>query len=243
MKRLVDLINSTVGKKLLVALTGSFLFLFVFGHMAGNLKAFAGVSPTTGVHKLDYYAEFLRSFGADALGRENFLWVTRLVLLLCLFSHIALIIQLRMRNRVSRESDYVVTKRVASSVAAQTMMYGGIVIFLFVVFHILHFTTGDLHFHGFEHGKVYANVYSAFQSGFVVAIYVVGVSAVSMHLYHGIWSVFQTLGLDSATRNGAIRGAAKLLSVAILFGFLSVPVAMFSGALPPPPKASLSSVH
>lgn len=234
--------RSTVGKKVVVALTGAALFLFVIGHMVGNLKVFGGFSPATGIHKLDYYAEFLRSFGSDLVGYGNFLWISRGGLLLCLLLHIVTVAQLNVRNIQSRQEDYVVTKRVASSIPAQTMMYGGILILLFVIFHIFHFTTGDLHFHGFVHGRVYANVYNAFQHWFIVLIYIVGVGAVSMHLYHGLWSVTQTLGLDSPSRNKAIRCGAKALAVIILLGFLAVPVSVQLGIVPEPSEATLTSV-
>jgi succinate dehydrogenase / fumarate reductase cytochrome b subunit len=118
------------------------------------------------------------------------------------------------------------------------MLYGGLFLLLFVVFHILHFTTGQLHFSGFVEGQVYANVASAFRNAGTAAFYVVAMGLLAAHLYHGTWSMFQTLGVDTPRWNTGIRTAAKVVAVALFVGFSSVPVAILVGALPAPVETS-----
>ncbi len=230
MSKICSFYQSTIGKKFVVAVTGVALFLFVLGHMAGNLKAFMGVGPD-GVHALDHYAEFLREIGADMLGQGTFLWLARGGLLLCLLLHVATIIQLRLRNRAAGGGKYAVPSKRGGSYSAYSMFLGGLIILVFIIFHLLHFTTGHLHFHGFEYGKVFQNVSNAFQHGGIVFIYLVGMLALGLHLYHGLWSLFQTLGLDNPDRNASLRGFAKGATVVIVIGFLSVPLSIFSGLL------------
>jgi succinate dehydrogenase / fumarate reductase cytochrome b subunit len=113
------------------------------------------------------------------------------------------------------------------------MWWGGLMILLFVVFHILHLTTGTLH-SSFVEGKVYQNVHRAFENPLLVLIYMVAMTAVSSHLYHGVWSLFQTLGLDNADRNECLRKGAKVIAFGVAIGFLLVPLAVLFGGLPAP---------
>jgi succinate dehydrogenase / fumarate reductase cytochrome b subunit len=112
------------------------------------------------------------------------------------------------------------------------MSIGGSIIFLFIIIHILHFTTGNLHFAGFEHMHVQANVTRAFQSVGWVILYVVAVSGLGMHLYHGVWSMFQTLGIDSPSTNKVLRTGALVIGVVVSVGFAAVPLAIFLGVIP-----------
>ncbi len=210
------------------------MFLFVIGHMLGNLKAFSGVDPQTQTHHLDLYAVFLREIGADIFGNSGFLWLFRAILAISVIAHFATVYQLRKLNLASRPQNYQKYSYGAASLAARWMWIGGLIIAFFIVYHILHFTTGDLHFYGFEHGAVYANIYSAFSRWYVLLIYAVAMLALSAHLYHGVWSVFQTLGINSRDWNGMLRNFALGAAVLILVGFLSVPVAIFAGLLPAP---------
>jgi succinate dehydrogenase / fumarate reductase cytochrome b subunit len=114
------------------------------------------------------------------------------------------------------------------------MLYGGLFLLVFVIFHILHFTTGTVHFSGFVEGEVYANVWSAFQSVVTAGFYVVSMALLALHLYHGTWSMFQTLGVDTPRWNGAIRNGAKVVAFAMFVGFSSVPVSIALGLLAPP---------
>lgn len=239
MEAITRFYGSTIGKKFVVAGTGIVLFLFVVGHMIGNLKTFAGIDPESGLYKLDVYAHFLREIGHQMFGHGGFLWLVRIVLVACVLAHVVTVIQLRRLNNASKPVKYKVDGYQASTYAARTMWWGGLIIAAFIVFHILHFTTGHLHFQGFEHGAVYANVYKGFQVWYTVVIYLVALLALTFHLYHGVWSLFQTLGLEGPKRNRAIRLLAQVSAVVLFLGFISVPVAAFAGLM----KAPVSQVE
>jgi succinate dehydrogenase / fumarate reductase cytochrome b subunit len=238
MSLLKSFYGSTIGKKISMALSGLVLVLFVLGHMAGNLKIFAGIDPSTGDYKIDDYGRFLRAMGAEMLGHSGVLWLVRAVLLACLVIHAFSGIQLARLNRQAKPIGYKSPKYRSANAASRTMLYGGLFLLLFVVFHILHFTTGQLHFSGFVEGQVYANVASAFRNAGTAAFYVVAMGLLAAHLYHGTWSMFQTLGVDTPRWNTGIRTAAKVVAVALFVGFSSVPVAILVGALPAPVETS-----
>jgi succinate dehydrogenase / fumarate reductase cytochrome b subunit len=229
-----DFYGSTVGKKITMALTGLVLVGFVVGHMAGNLKIFAGYDVASGGYKIDHYGEFLREIGAEMLGHAGFLWIVRVVLLVCVVLHAVSGIQLARLNRHAKPSGYKVTSYRSANAASRTMLYGGLFLIVFITYHILHFTTGAVHYRGFVEGKVYANVFSAFQSPLIAGFYVVSMALLALHLYHGTWSMFQTLGVDAPRWNKGLRTIAKVVAVAMFVGFSSVPVAILSGDLPPP---------
>lgn len=233
-----DFYRSTVGKKIVMALTGLVLIGFVAGHMAGNLKIFAGADPITGVYKIDHYAEFLHEMGADLFGHEGVLWIVRVVLLVCVVLHALSGIQLARLNRAAKPAGYKVCAYRSANAASRTMLYGGLFLIAFITFHILHLTTGTLHYRGFVEEQVYANVYSAFQSPLLVGFYVASMAALGLHLYHGTWSCFQTLGVDTPRWNGPIRAVAKVAAVVIFVGFSAVPLAVASGILPAPTQNS-----
>jgi succinate dehydrogenase / fumarate reductase cytochrome b subunit len=225
---------STIGKKVAMALTGIILVLFVLGHMAGNLKIFAGIDPATGNYKIDDYALFLRSLGAQMLGHEGFLWVARVVLLGAVLIHAISGIQLARLNRVAKPVGQAVKAYRSANAASLTMLYGGLFLVVFIVFHILHFTTGSLPFSTFVEGRIYSNVWLAFQSYAIAGFYVVSMALLALHLYHGTWSMFQTLGVDTPRWNRGVRAMAKVVSVAIFVGFSAVPVAIAVGLLKAP---------
>lgn len=238
-----DFYGTTVGKKVAMAVSGLVLVLFVIGHMAGNLKIFAGIDPSTGDYKIDDYGVFLRTMGAEMLGKEGVLWIVRVVLLVCVVVHALSGIQLARLNRRAKPQKYHVTNYQSANAASRTMLYGGLFLIVFITFHILHFTTGTVHFHGFVHGQVYANVYSGFQSLFTAGFYVVAMALLALHLYHGTWSMFQTLGVDTPRWNKGIRTAAKVVAVAMFFGFSSVPVGVAIGALSTPVETRAPAGH
>lgn len=225
--------QSTVGKKIIMAITGLMMIGFVIGHMLGNLKVFLGFE-NDGVHALDHYAAHLEQIGEDILGHGNFLWLARIGLILAVVLHVMSAVSLTLRNRQARNNPYAVKKHSSATWASLTMSVGGTVLLGFIIFHILHFTTGTVHTYGFVDGHVYANVYNAFQHGWVCAVYIIAMIALSFHLYHGTWSVFQTLGIESRGWNCGLRTAAKLIAVIVAIGFLSIPVAFLSGKMPQP---------
>ncbi len=225
MNLISDFYSTTVGKKIVMAVTGLVLFLFVVGHMLGNLKMFAGVDPASGRYKLDLYAELLRSIGEGLIGHETFLWIVRGALLLCLVLHVKAALALAALNAKAKPIAGHRRHYESANPASRTMLYGGLFILFFVVYHILHLTTGHVHFRGFIHGQVYANVFAGFQSSAVTAFYVLAMGALALHLYHGTWSLFQTLGVDSPAWNRPLRLIAKIVAVVLFLGFCSVPIA------------------
>lgn len=229
MRRVATLYRTTVGKKVLMAVSGLILFGFVFGHMLGNLKMLA---PRTedGQYAMDVYAEFLRDMGYPLLPHEGLLWLVRIVLLLAVGVHVVAAFQLWRKSRAARDSDYGKEKSLAFSYASRTMRWGGVILILFIIYHILHFTTGDLHM-SFEAGAVHQNYVSAFQRPPVYLVYLVAQAALCFHLYHGVWSFFQTLGLNHPKYNRFRRPFAAAFALAVFVGFLTPATLVIAGVL------------
>lgn len=215
-----------------MALTGAIMVGFLIMHMSGNLKIFAPVGPM-GSYKIDHYAHFLRTMGSDLFGEQTLLWIGRSVLIVAVLLHILMAVQLRLRNAAARPISYKKVNYRASNIASRGMFWGGLIVLVFIIAHILHFTIGTIH-PQFVEGHVYANVYSAFSIWYVALAYIVAMIAVAFHLFHGVWSMFQTLGVDGPDSNFGLRMAAKLLALVLFVGFISVPVAIWFGFLSPP---------
>jgi succinate dehydrogenase / fumarate reductase cytochrome b subunit len=211
------LYSSTLGKKILMAVTGIILFLFVVGHMLGNLQLYLGPE------QLNHYAELLQ-------GNRALLWAVRLVLLFCVSVHILAAVQLWLRNRRSRPVKYRVFNPPAVDYAARTMVWSGPIILLFILYHLGHFTVGCIH-HDFVRGDVYHNVVSAFRVWWVAGIYVAANLLLAIHLYHGLWSLFQTFGWDHARFGPARRWLAIALALVIGAGNISMPLAVLTGVV------------
>jgi len=210
--------GSVIGKKIAMALTGIVLVGFITVHMSGNLLAYRGATA------LDHYAEFLKS---NAL----LLWVIRLVLLVSVIVHVHAALALTRQAWVARPSRYAVHRSQQSTLAAKLMRVGGVLLVVFIVFHILHFTTGTILPAEFTPGGVYANVVRSFSITWVALFYVVTMLALGLHLQHGIWSLFQTLGANHPHVNGIRRGLAWLISIVIPVGFAAVPLGVLFGLL------------
>ena len=216
---------STVGKKQVVALTGAILVLFVITHMLGNLKAFESDAQA-----IDLYSEYLRTIGEPVIPKNGALWALRVILLVSFVVHIAGVAQLAARNRAARP----VGKRPAvikRSFSTRTMQVGGVILLLFVVFHILQFTTGTIDPGSFVEGAVFHNLNAAFDKWYFVAIYVIAVVALGFHLLHAVWSFFQTGGWDKPNRNPTFRRLATVIAVGVTVGFAAVPLAFFFGVI------------
>lgn len=232
MNRLTSLYRSSIGKKFIAAVTGLILFGFLVGHVAGNLKVFTG-ADADGVPHIDSYGAFLRIVGEPFLPAMFGLWIARSVLLVSLILHVAVVIQLSWQSKKARPIGYVRSKKSAASLPAMYMMFSGSVILFFIVFHILHFTAGALPFLGdFEHGQVYNNLANSFANPVVGILYIFFMVVLAFHLYHGVWSLFQTLGLDNPDRNKALRMFALVASIGIAAGLASIPIAYMLGAVP-----------
>jgi succinate dehydrogenase / fumarate reductase, cytochrome b subunit len=217
--------GSTVGKKQIVAVTGAVLVLYVITHMLGNLKAFQSDAAA-----IDLYGEYLRTVGEPVIPKNGVLWALRAVLLVSFVVHIVAVTQLAARNRAARPAGRrpPVIKR---SLSTRTMQIGGYFLALFVVFHILHLTTGTIEPGSFEKGAVFQNMNAAFDSPVFVAIYVLAALALGFHLRHAIWSFFQTGGWDKPNRNPTFRRASNFIAVAVAVGFVAVPVAFWVGVI------------
>lgn len=213
------LYQSSIGKKILMAVTGIVLVLFVFFHMLGNLKIYFG--------REDYntYGEFLRLAGYPLVPHEYALWAARLILLACVVLHIVAAYQVSRLDLAARPVNYGVRKYVASTFASRTMRWGGVAIALFIVYHLLHFTTGTL-LPGFRAGDVYNNVVLGFSNPLASLIYILAMIALGLHLYHGVWSMAQTLGWRSRQNDALWRGFASLLAAIIVIGNISIPLAV-----------------
>lgn len=215
---LTKFLRSTLGMKVLMAVTGVVLFGFLVGHVAGNLLVFAGQA------KMDDYARFLKA-------NLGLLWGVRATLLAAVVVHIAAAIRLTKLKSDARPVDYAVKRPVRSSYASRTMMWSGPVIAVFVVYHILHFTTGHAHhaYPGYQHEKVYENVVSAFSRPLVSAAYIVAMLAVGLHLAHGLWSMLQTVGINRPHLDAMLRRAAVVVAVLIVGGFIAIPLGVLIG--------------
>jgi succinate dehydrogenase / fumarate reductase cytochrome b subunit len=227
---------STVGKKVIVAISGGILALYVLLHAIGNLEALRGTGG--GNPFIDRYAEFLRSVGGPEIPRAGLLWVVRAILLTALVVHVVGITQLYRRNRAARPAGHRATERLGRSLASRAMLLSGVLLLAFIVFHILQFTTGTIDVTPINEGTVYSNLYFAFQKWYFVLIYVVAVLFLGLHLYHALWSVTQTAGWDKPNRNASFRRVATGLAGFITIAFASVPILFWTGVLPNPPGVS-----
>jgi succinate dehydrogenase / fumarate reductase cytochrome b subunit len=214
--------RSAVGKKAVMAVTGVILFGWIFLHMVGNLKLYLGP-----VH-LNEYAHFLRNLGAPAVPEAGALWITRLILLVCVLFHIHAAYALTVMNRQARPVGYRDRDYVKGTYAARTMRWGGVIILLFVIYHLLHLTTGQAH-HDFVEGDVYHNVVTGFQRWWVSAFYILANLALGLHLYHGVWAMFGSVGMTNPRVDSFRRPFATLFAALITFANISFPLAVLTG--------------
>ena len=224
MRGMTALWRTTVGIKILMAITGIALVGFVVGHMAGNLKAFAGAES------FNAYAEFLRDVGYPALPHGGLLWIMRIGLLAAVLIHIWAAWKLTSLSRQARPVSYKKVDSQVFSYASRTMRWGGVILLAFIVYHLLHMTTGQVHA-DFRHGDAYHNLIAGFQSPVVVGAYLLAVAALAFHLHHGIWSMFQTLGANNPRYNHVRRPFAATIAIVSFLGFVIVPLAVQLGIL------------
>ncbi len=213
--------DATIGKKALMAVTGLIWFGYVMAHLLGNLQLFTG-DPD----KINGYAHLLHA-------NPGPLWVARLVLIAAVVLHAKASIELALLRRAARPIAYVKKQDVPSAFAGRTMIYGGLFVGFFMVFHVLHLTTGNivpLAPEIAEHSpNVYANVIAGFQNPLISGIYIVAMVFLGLHLFHGIWSMVQTLGFSHPRYTPMIKKAAAVLSFLIAAGNISIPLAVMAG--------------
>jgi succinate dehydrogenase / fumarate reductase cytochrome b subunit len=220
----VSYYRTTVGKKVVMAVTGILLFLFVLGHMAGNLQIFIGKD------QLNAYAAALHSQSFAPI-----LWTVRVVMGLSLILHVVASIQLTVHSWNSRPQKYAKIRYREANIAARTMILSGPIIAFFLIYHILQLTTGNIQPSG-EFAlqasgapDAYTNVVAGFQVWWVSLGYIVAVILLGFHFYHGLWSWTQTLGWDHPKWNGLRRGLATFFCVAIVIGDIAIPLAVLAG--------------
>ena len=209
--------SSTIGKKVVMAVTGIVLVGYILAHVTANLLIFAGAAA------IDAYAAKLRTL-------PMLLWGGRILLLVSVVLHVVAATQLAIGARAARPTPYHRFEPQTSSAASRTMRWGGVALLLFLIYHILHFTTGQAH-PDFIHLAPYHNVTTAFRVWWVAAIYIAAMFALAMHLYHGTWSMFQTLGIEHPRVNPARRRLATAIAVLVPLGFVTVPIAVLIGVI------------
>ena len=210
-------VESTIGRKVVMAVTGLVLFGFVLGHFVGNLTLYLGPEAING------YSRFLHAFL-----HGGGLWVARSGLLASAILHVWSATSLTLESWAARPLSYRRWKAKDSTYASRTMRWGGVILFAFIAFHLLHLTFGSVH-PDFEPGDVYHNVVYGFQVWPVSVFYIVAMLLLGLHLDHGVWSLCQTLGLSHPRYKRWARAAARGFAVLIVVGNCSFPVAVLAG--------------
>jgi succinate dehydrogenase / fumarate reductase, cytochrome b subunit len=212
-------LTSTVGKKVVMAVTGLILFGFVIVHMLGNLQVYLG-------------AEAINAYGLSLhmLLHGSGIWLFRAVLLAAVLLHIWAMTALTLANRRARNVGYREWKARESTYASRTMRWSGVFLLAFIIFHLLHFTTGDFH-PDFIPGDVYHNVITGFQVVPIAILYILATLVLGLHLFHGAWSMLQTLGLNHPRYNRVRNVVCIGLAALVVIGNLSFPVAVLTGLL------------
>ena len=213
--------QSTIGKKAVMAVTGLVMLAFLVVHMLGNLKIFFGPRD------FDAYAGWLRTIGEPVLHEAWYLWLQRAVLLVAVVLHVVAAAQLSRRDLAARPVKYAHGQRRQASFATRTMRWGGTVLALFIVWHLLDLSVGATN-PDHVSGRPYHNVVADFQVWWINVIYIVAMVMVGLHVHHGFWSASRTLGLRPG-RSAALRTTGTALALALTVGFLAVPVGVMTG--------------
>ena len=210
-------VGSTIGRKVIMAATGAILFGFVLAHMLGNLQVYLGPEA------MNNYAVFLRQ-----MLHGTGLWIARVVLLVAVVLHIWSAASLTLTSRRARPEGYRKEKWKESTYASRTMRWGGVILLLFVIYHLLHFTTGTLH-QSFIEGDVYHNFVAGFRNVWVSAFYIFAMLALGLHLRHGLWSMCQTLGVSHPRYIRMAHVGAWIFAAIVVIGNISFPLAVLAG--------------
>lgn len=209
--------QNSIGKKALMALTGIVLFIYVLGHLLGNLQVYAGREV------INAYARFLH-------GNPGLLWTARVILLAAVIIHMAAGFQLYWQKRRTRPVAYRGRRWVEGSLSSRSMLWSGLIILVFVVYHLLDLTTGTLH-PDFRELDPYDNMVTGFRVIPSAIAYLIAMVGLGFHLQHGLWSMFQSLGAGSPAFIQRLKQVALVLAVLIFLGFVSIPVAVLTGLL------------
>ena len=211
--------RSTIGKKLIMAVSGIIGVAFLVLHMVGNLQVFVGPD------RINNYARFLHGPAAEVVLAQ------RVVLVVALVLHVWMAIQLTRINRAARPEGYRRREPQVTTLASRTLRWGGVFLLVFIVVHIMHFTTLDLD-PTFVELDVFGNALKAFDSPWMVAFYTVAMLLLGFHLFHGVWSSGRTLGVSPPSAAPLRRRIALALALVIALGFAAVPLAIWFGVVP-----------
>jgi succinate dehydrogenase / fumarate reductase cytochrome b subunit len=219
--------RSSIGRKMIVAVTGVILILFVIGHLLGNLQIFLGPEW------INSYSQHLRDLGP-------LLWIIRFVLLCTVVLHIYFTILLAIENRRARPDSYIDKENVKATWASRHMLVSGLVVLVFIIFHLLHFTARKfnpqfplLKLDPLNRYDVYSMMVYGFQNLYISAFYVIGLFLLTLHLTHGASSFLQSLGLNNKKRNPALARAGRIFAWLLFAGYTSIPVAVLVGLIKP----------
>lgn len=212
--------RSTNGKKIVMAVTGCILFLFIVGHLLGNLLIYAGPA------RYNSYAAFLHFDG-------TLLWIIRSILIVSVILHIEAAAQLWLRKKRARPVGYSRKEAIRSSYASRTMYWSGPIVLAFVIFHLLEFTGGFIHPGSrFIAGDVYHNVVAGFSVWWISAWYIFSLCLLGLHLRHGLWSMLQSFGMPhSRAREIALKRLALWIAVVLIAGYISIPISVLTGLI------------
>lgn len=220
MQKALTFIDTTIGKKVVMAMSGLVLFGFVLGHMAGNLQVFLGP---------DVFNNYAITMHED-LGK--LLWVARATLLVCFVAHIVMALQLTSQSAAARPVAYKVKANNRTTFAALTMKFSGLTLLFFVLYHLAHFTFPGVAMGAYEHQpytQAYANFVNGFSIPWVVALYIAAMISLGMHLYHGSYSLFQTMGLSNPLRNDTVKSLAQFVALIVTVGNIVLPLSVLLG--------------
>jgi succinate dehydrogenase / fumarate reductase cytochrome b subunit len=240
---LLDFYSTAVGKKYVMAITGIIGILFVIGHMIGNLKVYLGAIEEDGhtVYDIDVYGEFLREILVPILPRTYFLWILRIVLIGAVLLHIHAAYTLTVMNRKARPVKYQSARDYqVANFASRTMRWTGIIVALFIVWHLADLTWGWAN-PDFVRGEVYRNLDASLSRIPVAALYIVANIALGVHLFHGTWSLFQSMGWNNPRFNQWRKALAAGLATIIVVGNVSFPIMTLAGVIDADPD--VESVH
>lgn len=232
----IEFYRSAIGKKWAMAVSGVFLILFVLGHMVGNLKMYLGSMPSTSkyAYHIDEYGEFLRKLGEPIFPHTVLLWIIRFALIGAFAIHMHAAFSLTVMNKKARVQNYA-SKRdyLAANFASRTMRWTGIIVFLFLAWHLADLTWGvrGIRGGGWTRGEVYNNVDASLSRIPVALLYILANIALGIHLFHGAWSFFQSLGINNPRFNKARRGFAIGIATLIVVGNVSFPIAVLTGVV------------
>src|SRR6267154_456866 len=208
---------SMVGKKVVMGVTGLIGIGFVILHSLGNLLVFRGAAA------INSYSHFLKSTG-------ELLWALRIVLIVAVILHVIAAVQLTRQSRAARPIGYTKHEAQAATIASRTMRWGGALLLVFIVLHILHFTTGTIRPAGvFSSEDVYANVVTSFKIWWVALFYVLAMLALGLHLFHGAWSSVRSIGVSPPSPHPLHRRVSLVIAVFVWAAFTAIPVAVLSG--------------